>query len=210
MIRAVFEFHQVPGFQQVAAVQHGTDTHTFRQIGQVAPEGIIELVYREQAAHIHGVEPVQPLYDFFAGTFRGIEKLATVECLGCFHAEDDRHFSVADDLPGLGGIGDDAEPALAGATVLGVDVILHAMHLCGLHFNGGHGVAVILFLRIELAENLVMHQVVDENFHARQVRPFNPFVVALMVLQRVAAGPERVVRPAPGFVGARVAGDLFD
>ena len=84
------------------------------------------------------------------------------------------------------------------------------MHLCGLHFNGGHGVAVILFLRIELAEDLVMHQVVDENFHARQVRPFNPLVVALMVLQRVASGPERVVRPASGFVGARVAGDLFD
>ena len=83
------------------------------------------------------------------------------------------------------------------------------MHQFRLLLNGGHGVAVILFLRIDLAEDFVVHQVIDQNLQAGQVGPFNPFVVALVVLQGVIARPERKVRPTAGFVGPRIAGDLF-
>ena len=175
----------------------------------MAAEGVVEFVHREQAAHVHGIETVEPLDDLLAGAFRRAQELAAIEHLGGLHAEDHRHLALADHVPGLGRIGDDAEPALAGAAVLGVNIVLHGVHLLGLHFDRRHGVAIVLLLGVELTQHLVVHQMVDQDFQTGEMGPLDPAVVTLVMLQRVVTRPELIARPAFGGVGPGAAGDLL-
>src|SRR3546814_13305046 len=56
-------------------------------------------------------------------------------------AEDDRNLAVVDHLARLGRCLDDAEPALAGAAFLRVDVVLHVAHELDLADSAFHLVA---------------------------------------------------------------------
>ena len=119
------------------------------------------------------------------------------------HAHDYRELALVGDLPGLKGILDDPEPALARTTLLRVDVVLHLVHPLRLELDAVELVAGVLRLvgRIDLAEHPVLDQQVRVEAQAAAPGPLQPLVVALFVSQRVVGWPVSELRPSGRVVG---------
>src|SRR3546814_76992 len=137
-------------------------------------------------------------------------------------AEDDRHLAVVDHLARLGRCLDDAEPALAGAAFLRVDVVLHVAHELDLADRAFHLVASrrirqlaeIRYYRTQIvaeivggdrggfepAQHFVLDHVVDHQPQAGEPRALNPAVVHRFMRQRIAPRPVDEGWPTLGIV----------
>ena len=91
---------------------------------------------------------------------------------------------------------------LPGPAVLGVDVVHELVDVLVLQAHRVHLVARVLLERIDLAEDLVLHEQVHEHPQAAHVGPLDPLVVALLVGQRGVVGPVLERRPADRVVAA--------
>ena len=111
-------------------------------------------------------------------------------------AHDHRHLPGVDHLPGLERVRDDPVEALARPAELGVDVVLHLVHVAGLEPDRVHVVARVPLERVELAELVVLDEQVHEDPLAAAPRPLQPPVVGALVGQRVGRRPVLERRPA--------------
>src|SRR5690554_4821632 len=208
--RAFFKLDKVAGFQQVAAIEYGANTNPGGKVRQMAAEGVVEFVHGEHVANAQLIELVQPFHDVLRGAFGHAHKLSAAHDFRHFDAQHHGHLALANHFPGLGRAGDNLEPAFTRAAVLSVYVVLHFIHALDLQQDGFHGVAVVLLLGVDAAEQFVMHLVVDQDFHAVVMGTLQPAVVTLVVLQGVVTGPVVEGGPALSVVGACAAGDQLE
>ena len=109
------------------------------------------------------------------------------EELGHLDLQDDRHLALVDDAPGLEGVGDDLEEALARAAGLGVDVALELADVLEAPAHGVHLVAVGLPVRLQLAQHPVLVDAHDHDPQAAQPGPLDPAPVGALVGEVVGA-----------------------
>ena len=105
----------------------------------------------------------------------------------------------------LGSRGDDAEPALPGSTLLGIDVILHPIGLGDLAVDAHHVVARVARglnsgADEEIAENLVSGSVLDDKPHPAQIGALEPLVVLRLMGRAIRSRPVWKLRVAGRFV----------
>jgi len=204
-VRAVIGLPELAGVPPVAEVQHEAVEDA------VAAEGVVELVNREHLAHAEVVETLQLRVDVGLAAVGPLEAALevgqlAVEEVGDLDAQDDRELAVIDDLAGLTGTGDDAEPPLAGAAFLRVDVIDHVAHEVRLELGVVHLVAVVggvaAVLSLQLAEQLVFDEVVHQDTQARLPGALDPLVIGGLVRERTPRRPVPEGGPALGVVRA--------
>jgi len=53
--RTLFKLYGVTGFQQITSIEHSANTHTGREVWQMATEGVVEFMHRE---HVANTQPV--------------------------------------------------------------------------------------------------------------------------------------------------------
>ena len=94
------------------------------------------------------------------------------------------------------GLVHDPVEALARPAELGVDVVLHLVHVVRLQPDRVHVVARVPLDRVEHAELVVLDQQVHEDPLAAAPRPLEPLVVGALVGQRVGRRPVLERRPA--------------
>ena len=104
-------------------------------------------------------------------------------------------------LPRLPRAAHDPVEALAGPAALGVDVVLHRVHVLRLQAHGVHVVAGVVLDRVELAELVVLDEQVHEDPLAAAPGALEPLVVGALVGQRLRRRPVLERRPADRVVG---------
>ncbi len=131
----------------------GVDRHALGpRVEPDAAQGVVELVAQEHAAHAQLVQLVQAAVDVGHGAAGVVQHLPAAERFGGLHSEYDGELALLDDLARLIGLGDDPEPALAGAAVHGVAVVLEFVRLLYLEPDRGHLVAAAVLEEVERAE----------------------------------------------------------
>src|SRR5438105_12156003 len=81
-----------------------------------AAEGVVELVDGEEGAHAHPADLPQPGIDLGPAALGDVVHLAAAEEPRDLDPLDHRQLALVDHAPGLEGVGDDPEPALARPT----------------------------------------------------------------------------------------------
>ena len=146
-----------------------------------------------------------PCIQLRGGALRHVVELhqPAAERLRDLHAQDHRQLAVVDHVARLERVGDDPEPALARAAVLGVDVALHLPDPLRLQADALHLIAACFWLeRVELAENPVLDQQVDEDPQAAALGSLEPAVVGLLVGEGLVMRPVLEGRPPDRVVAA--------
>ncbi len=167
-----------------------------------AAQRVVELVHGEDRPDAGCVEPVELAVDLGRVALRRAVELPAVEHLGHLDPEHDGELAVVDDSARLGRAADQPEEALPGAAELSVDVVLQRAHVGGLLVGADHLVAVVLLVRIELAEGTVLDQVVDHQPQPAPPGALDPLPVGALVSLRLVARPAGEARPALRAVGA--------
>ena len=101
-----------------------TTTPVVPAVAGHAAERVVELVDQLHVADAELVDLVELLVDLGLGALRLVVLDAAVEQLGDLDPEHDGELALVDHAARLERVGDDPEPALARAAVLGVDVVL--------------------------------------------------------------------------------------
>ncbi len=172
---------------------------------------VVELVAQEHAAHTEVVQLVEALVDVLLAALGDVEDLLAAERLGGLHAQDHGELALLYDRAGLRAVGDDPEPALAGAAVLLVDERLEVVGQLGLEPDRGHLVAAAVLEEVDRADHAVGDEVVDEDPLAAAPGALHPGVVVRLMRHRVVGGPVGEGGPADRVVPAVTAvGDVVE
>ncbi|PRD38300.1 UNVERIFIED_CONTAM: hypothetical protein NCL1_03576 [Trichonephila clavipes] len=212
VLRAVVGLPEAAGVEAVAEVEHQPVEDA------VATQGIVEFVHREQLTDADRVQHGQLLVDALLAAARGLARHQrnvrqrnagqvgqqtvadlAVEQVRDFHPQHHRQLALGDHLARFGRRGDETEPALARATLLGVNVVLQRTHHLGLLVDRVHFIAVVrlqLEQGVDRAQHLVLHQLVDHDAQTGLPGAFYPLVVHALVGQRMRSRPAGEGRPA--------------
>lgn len=196
---ALFRPPEGAGRQELPHVDGGAERSL---VEADSAQRVVELVAQEHAAYAEVVQLVQPGVDVGPVALGDVQDLLAAEGFGGLDAQDDRELALFDDLPGLGAVGDDAEPALARAAVHPVDVGLHVVRQLRLQPDRRHLVAAAVLEEVHGADHAVGDQVVHQDPLSAAPGPFDPGVVVLLVGQGVVGGPVHEGGPAVRIVPA--------
>ena len=182
----------------------GVDEHAARTAVELrAAERVVELVDREHRADAGVVELVELAVDLGGIALRRAVELPAVEHLRHLDPEHDGELAVVDHPPGLGRVADQPEEALPGAAGLSVDVVLQRVHVLGLLVGAGHLVAVVLLVRIELAERTVLDQVGDHEPQPGSPGALDPLPVGALMRSATRPAASRRSSASPPGCGCR-------
>src|SRR5215207_733722 len=180
-----------------------------------AAEGIVGPVHREDAAHSEPASVANAAVDVLLGALGLAQLLAAAKEVRGFDPNQHREPAPLDRLPRLPRVVDQAEPALALAAGLRVDVALQATERLDLLPHRLGLVTRMDLAGLDLADRLVLDRLGDDEALAGHPGTLQPDVIGLLVGDRVVDRPARKGGPAVGVVRAegkaraeQVAGDV--